>query len=212
MKIIHAIHRTPEATDVVYITRALARREIIVFPTDTSYGLGADATDQEAIKKVFAIKGRDYKKPLHIIVSDIEMAQKYASITPFAKKLFLKFLPGPVTFVVPKKKNLPDLLTAGFQTVGIRMPNHPIPNMIVKAYGKPITATSANVSGEPDRYDVEDIDQEFARTPKPDLVIDAGTLPRVSPSTIIAIENNAIRLLRKGPLAFEAVEKFIQAI
>ena len=143
---------------------------IVLFPTDTIYGLGVDATNADAVKRLRELKGRPAfaelrrgkaGKPISIMVSDMAMAEKYAVVTPLAKKLAEKFLPGKLTLVLEAKDTLSDEVTAGTGTVGIRIPDHPIALQMVKDFGKPITATSANVSDMPTMNSVPEILKQF---------------------------------------------------
>jgi len=122
---------------------------VVVYPTDTVYGLGANALDEKAVKKVFEMKKRDFSKPISIIVRDIEMAKQVASFGRDIEEKLKKLLPGPVTVILFKKKILPDILTAGSNKVGIRIPNCKFTQALMQRLDFPITTTSANISGEP---------------------------------------------------------------
>lgn len=173
--------------------KILKRGGLVILPTDTSYGLAADATNPEAIKKVFQIKGRDFNKPVSVIVSDLKMAQKYALVTPLAKKLFKAFLPGPLTLVLKQK--------VSSTTIGIRVPNLKLNLEIAKKLGRPYTATSANQSGQPDCYSVSEIKKQLGSKIKlVDLIIDKGTLPKIPPSTILDCTLVPPKILREGPI------------
>ena len=134
---------------------------IYLYPTDTIYGLGVDATDAEAVSQLFELKGRNENKPISIVVSDLKMAETYAEVTLLAKKLAKKFLPGKLTIVLTAKDALASAITAGTGTVGIRIPNHPVPLQLVRDIGKPITATSANVADMPTLHSVPEILEQF---------------------------------------------------
>jgi len=122
---------------------------VVVYPTDTVYGLGANALDEKAVKKVFEMKKRDFSKPISIIVRDIEMAKQVASFDRDIEEKLKKLLPGPVTVILFKKKILSDILTAGSNKVGIRIPNCKFTQALMQRLDFPITTTSANISGEP---------------------------------------------------------------
>lgn len=139
-------------------------KDIILYPTDTVYGLGVDATDAEAVRALKDLKGRtgeEAKKPISIVVTDMAMAGEYAIVTPLAQQLADKFLPGKLSIVLTAKSNLPAELTAGTDTVAIRIPNHPIPLQLVRDLGRPITATSANIAGMPTLHSVPEILKQF---------------------------------------------------
>ncbi len=137
--------------------------DIILYPTDTLYGLGVDATNPEAVGALRALKGRDEKKAISIVVADLAMAEEYAIVTPLAKKLAAQFLPGKLSIVLTATDMLPIELTAGTGTVAIRIPDHPVPLQLVKELGKPITATSANIADMPTEASVEAILKQFWR-------------------------------------------------
>ncbi len=122
---------------------------VVVYPTDTVYGLGANALDEKAVRKVFEIKKRDFKKPISIIVRDIKMAKKVASFGKNTEKILKKILPGPVTVILYKKKILPDILTGGSNKVGLRIPDYNFTKKLMSQLDFPITTTSANLSGKP---------------------------------------------------------------
>ncbi len=177
----------------------LQKGGIIIFPTDTSYGLAADATNPQAIKKIYQIKGRDFNKPISVIVSDIKMAKKYAMITPLVQKLFQAFLPGPLTLVLP--------------SIGIRVPNLKLCLRLAKKLGKPYTATSANLSGQPDCYSVDQIKKQLGNKIKLiDLIIDAGTLPKIPPSTVLDLTKSPPKILREGPISQKQIQKVLDRI
>jgi L-threonylcarbamoyladenylate synthase len=171
----------------------LARGGIVVYPTETAYGIGADATNPTAVARVFAIKGRDDGKPLSVLMASQGMAREYAILTPVARRLWRRFLPGPLTLVIPARS------VGG--TWGIRVSSHPFAAALVRAYGRPITATSANRSGMPPLYDSGAIIRAFGRRRiQPDLLIDAGVLPHRTPSTVVSCTPTDIAVLRIGAI------------
>lgn len=121
---------------------------VAVYPTDTVYGLGANALDERAVKKVFEMKRRSFKKPISIMVRDLEMAKKVASFNKDTEKIFKKILPGPITVILYKKKILPDILTGGSKKIGIRIPDCKFTKALMEKLDFPITTTSANISGK----------------------------------------------------------------
>lgn len=172
---------------------------ISLYPTDTIYGLGVDATDADAVSRLIELKGRDEKKPISIVVLDMAMAREYAEVTPLAEKLAEKFLPGKLTIVLNAKNNLPSQLTAGTGTVGIRIPNHPVPMMLVQKIGKPITATSANVADLPTLSRPKEILAQFGeRASLITEVIDEDVLPNSEPSTVVDARGETPVILREG--------------
>lgn len=181
----------------------LRRGGVVAYPTETSYGLGVDATNQNAIEKVFAIKGRDRTKMLSVLVAHRTMAGKYAKFSQDALRLWDAFLPGPLTLVIPGRWG---------GTLGVRLSSHPLALRLVRALREPLTATSANRSGHPALRDPEAVIEEFSRFQlQPDLVIDAGILPKRRPSTVVDCTGNSVRLLRKGSISFAAITKVLQS-
>ena len=177
--------------------------QAVAFPTDTAYALGVDATNARAVKRLFKIKRRRPDKPVHVVVADLKMAKKYAYFTPAAEKLFKKFLPGRITLILQSKmKGVSGrLLSAGTGTIGIRMPKNRVALELVKRFGRPITATSANISTAPTAYSVSQITRQFRRSKlQPDLILDSGKLQEVRPSTMVQLKGNKIKILRRGPI------------
>ncbi|MEW6408397.1 MAG: L-threonylcarbamoyladenylate synthase [Patescibacteria group bacterium] len=189
-----------EKSKIVQIVKFLKSNKIVVLPTDTCYGIMGKATDREVVRKIFKIKGRAFKKPLSCIFWDIKMIKRFAKVDWQNEKLMRKFLPGPVTFILPKK-NLPDILTAGQKFVGVRIPKNKIIAAVMARLNFPITATSANISGKKEPYSAFDILVQYKnRKFQPDLIVDAGKLRKVKPSTVVKIENSQVRILRLGPI------------
>ena len=179
------------------IARALAvlrRGGVIVYPTETAYGLGGDWTKQSVHRRIRLLKGRPTSKQLSVIISSQAMAEKYVHFSVSARELAKKYWPGPLSLVVPLKK--------GKGTLSIRISPHPIARQLVRKLGRPLIATSANISGGETLYRADDVVREFsARKHKPDLIIDAGALPKRRPSTIVQVfEDGSCSILREGPI------------
>jgi L-threonylcarbamoyladenylate synthase len=183
---------------------SLEKGQLIIYPTETCYGLGADAQNPKAIDKLLKYKGNRKRKPVSIAVSDKKMANNYAVLNPTAKNIFSKFLPGPITVVANGKHKVDSRLESETGTLGIRYPDHPIPKNIIKKFKKPITATSANVSGGKTPYSVEDILSDISDNKKKliGLIIDAGTLERNPPSVVINTTGEELEILRRGKIDF----------
>lgn len=174
--------------------------EIVLFPTDTLYGLGVDATHAEAVLRLQKLKGRESGKPISIIVSDMHMAEAYAEVTPLARRLAERFLPGKLTLVLNAKK-LPEEVTAGTGTVGIRIPDHSTPHGLVTEFGTPITATSANISGMETKATVQEILEQFGdRAHMVTRVIDGGIM-NGAPSTVVDARGDEPVILREGAIS-----------
>jgi L-threonylcarbamoyladenylate synthase len=174
---------------------------VIVYPTETAYGLGADFLNPKAVKKVYQIKGRNYKKPLSVIVSSLKMAKQYVKFNRLSLKLAKKYWPGPLTLVLKsqKLKVKSQNYNSKIKTLGLRISSNKLATAIVKKLGRPLTATSANVSGKGECFSVKDIIRQFQHQKyQPDLVIDAGRLPKKRMSTIVQVIDNQVKVLRRG--------------
>lgn len=174
---------------------------VVIYPTDTLYGLGADAFSDEAVEKIYRIKARDESRPVHCVVTDIEMASQYAEINETARKLAEKFFPGPLTIVVEKKSEVQEGIARHARAVGFRIPKNDFCGALARELGKPYTTTSANVSGKPTMSTVSKILEQFGRAGNEvDLVIDAGELPKSFASTVVRVLGSEIRILREGAI------------
>ena len=176
----------------------------VIFPTETSYGIAADATDHRAVERLVQIKGRG-SKTLPVIVSDLAMAKKYAQVEGLALDLAGKFWPGALTIVLPVRNDtlagvIPEQCVKDKQ-IAIRVSTHPIARELSRRLDKPIVATSANRSGQPDCYSVKAVRLQYANTKlQPDYFLDVGALPKRRPSTLVKIEDNKIKVLRPGSI------------
>ena len=188
------------------VVSLLKKGGVIAYPTDTAYGLGASVASISGIKKVFKIKGRERNKPLSVAVASLSQAKEIAEFSNKALKLWRKFLPGALTVVLPlrpglRRKKIWRLISGGTGTIGLRFPDSLIALAIVKKLGKPITATSANLSGEPALYASEDIEKHFAdKRFRPDYIIRSRKLKKGRISTVVDCTGNEIKILRQGSI------------
>ena len=175
---------------------ALAAGALVVFPTETVYGLGADARSAAAVDRLVAVRGREEAKPILVLVRDLAMAETVAAeIPPAARRLAARFWPGALTLVLPAREDLPAPLTAGSGTIGVRVPGHPLAAALVGVLGAPVTAPSANPPGaEPPRRLAEARAYFGERVA---VYLDGGRL-RGGASTVAAIEGERVRILRPG--------------
>lgn len=181
---------------------------LIIYPTDTAYGLGANALDEMAVKKVYDVKGRDFSKPTHVVVTDWKMINQLTFTNKASKLLYEKFLPGLLTIILPKKKIVPDTLTSGFPTIGVRIPNNQVTKALSNHLSFPYTTPSANKSGGKTPYSVEEVAKEL-ELEKIDLILDAGKLPTVLPSTMIDLSVSPPKLFREGQIKKVELEKIL---
>ncbi len=166
---------------------------VVVYPTETVYGLGANALDEQAILRVFQIKKRPLEKPIFLAVSNFDMLEKVAEVNSSDLALLDKLLPGPVSVLVKKRNIVPDMLTAGSPLVGIRFPDHEIALRIIDRAG-PITSTSANRTGAPSPTKAADISSEIED--RVDMIVDGGKSKYAQPSTLLDLANR--KVLREG--------------
>jgi len=185
----------PEKKKTDQAIEILRQGGVIAYPTDTVYGIGADIFNKQAIKKIYQIKKRDYKKPLSVICADIQEMAQYAIIQDYAYKLMKKVLPGPYTFILKAKNKTPDNFISKQKTVGVRIPDHPVSQALVTGLGNPITTTSLNLSGDEIIANPNQMSKEMAN--KFDLIIDSGTLSKEA-STIIDLSGPTPLILREG--------------
>ncbi|RDD53425.1 MAG: threonylcarbamoyl-AMP synthase [Candidatus Korarchaeota archaeon NZ13-K] len=184
---------------IIEVVEVLKRGGLVIYPTDTVYGLGADAENEESVRRVYEVKGRPGEKRLTIAVSDIDMLERYALLDEISRELILRFLPGKVTFILRKTSRVLDLVNP--EAIGVRIPNLPIVLEIIRCFGRAITATSANISGRPPKLDPD----EAASEVKADLLLDYGVLPPSKPSTVVDLTGGEPVLIREGDVPFEAI-------
>lgn len=183
---------------------------VVLFPTDTLYGLGADAFSNEAVDKIYAIKGRDEGKPIHALVASIEMAEEYAEISELARLAIERLPKGKVTYICKKKSGIDSGICRYIDTFGFRIPDNDFCIEMVRAFGKPVTATSANLAGGEPQRSVENILAQLGysdvlKNIGIDLVVDGGELPGSLPSTVISFAEEHPLILREGAVLAEGV-------
>ena len=190
------------------IIKKLRNGAVGIFPTDTVYGIGCDALNLSALKRLYNIKQRPLDKPINILVSNIDMVKKFTkNISNIEQKLIEQFWPGDLTIIFNKAEIVPNLLTSGLNTVGIRMPNNKICLDIINKLGNPIAMSSANISNELPDSNIENILRDFNN--EVDFIINSGDLKAGVPSTIVRVENNNIKLIREGKISLNDINKNI---
>jgi L-threonylcarbamoyladenylate synthase len=187
---------------------ALRRGDVIVFPTETLYGLGADALNFTAVEKVFHLKGRDPSNPFPVLVADRAMLKSLVDkVPPIAEKLMERFWPGPLTLVLPARKDIPRSLVNSTGGIGVRISSQPIATAIATMLGRPITATSANPSGQPGAQSVTQAQNYFAG--KIDIFVDGGTLTSAAGSTVAAVTEQKIKIIRAGEISISQLQNVV---
>lgn len=198
----------PDDNTLKTIVQFVATGKTIAFPTETFYALGVSAYNEEAIKKVFMIKGRDYTNPLPIIVEGETMLKEVVSEIPaVATSLIREFWPGGLTLILRASKKIPPLLTAHTGTVAVRNSSHPIARMLVAGAGCPITATSANLSGQKSCAYANEVEKTIGNTV--DLIVDGGQTEGLLPSTIIDLTSTSPKIVREGIIGHERLKPFL---
>ncbi len=195
--------------DLIQAAELLLSGEVIAFPTETVYGLGACIFLEEAIRKIFTIKGRPSDNPLIAHISDLSSVALIAEdVSPLFYKLAERFFPGPLTIIVPKSPEVPSIVSAGLQTVAIRMPSHPIARQLIDLVGQPIVAPSANLSGKPSATDYQHVIEDF------DGVISGVIVGQPSSigieSTVVRLVHQKVEIVRPGSISKEQLEEFLQ--
>ena len=186
--------------------RAIKKGKLVLFPTETVYGIGANALDEEAVKKIYIAKGRASDNPLIAHIADINMLEKLVeNIGDIEKKLIENFWPGPLTIVFKKKKIVPDIITGGLDTVAIRMPSNIIARKLIELSNCPIAAPSAKISGKPSGTLVEDIIEELDGNVE--YILDNGKVALGLESTVVRVVDSKIHILRPGKITPEDFEK-----
>lgn len=180
----------------------------MAFPTDTSYGLGADPFNPSAVSHIFEIKGRLETKPILLLVDSIGRAKSVTEPPGLFDAVSAEFWPGPLTLIVPAKASLPGIVTANTNTIGVRWPVAPVATKLVETLGTPITATSANRSGRLSTITADEVREQLGD--RLDAFIDGGTLPSRTGSTLLDLTSDPPVFLREGPVSFGQLEEFLK--
>lgn len=205
-KVVKVDARNPDLKLLQRAARLIVAGEVLVCPTDTGYAFAANGLDEKAVAKVFGLKGRAFTNPIHVTVDTFVNAEKYAFVNEAARKLARAFLPGALTIVLPKKPAIPSILVAGKDTIGIRVPDNKVILGLAALTGRPITSTSANISGQPTPYSTQEvIEQLGSDIDKVALVLDQGELPSRKLSTIIDLSTDTPQQIRPGRIKWEEI-------
>jgi tRNA threonylcarbamoyl adenosine modification protein (Sua5/YciO/YrdC/YwlC family) len=186
---------TPQGRHISRAVEVLRDDGVVVYPTDTVYGLGCDITSKHGVERIVRIKGRDPKKPMSFVCADLTHIARYARVSNFAYRILKRFLPGAYTFVLEASREVPKLLLTKQKTVGIRVPDHPVALALVRELGNPVLSTSANRADEAPLNDPAEIQKILGR--EVDVILDCGILPRV-PSTVVSLVGDQVQVLREG--------------
>jgi len=198
MKVLKINPNKPEKELIALAVDVLKNGCLVLYPTDTLYGIAANALNKKAIRNVYKVKGRKFKKPLSIAFHSLSEAKKYVKFNSLASKLAKKFLPGPLTIILPMKYKFPRGLTCGSKNVGIRIPDNKVALELIRGFGYPITSTSANISGNKDPVTAGDAMKQIGD--RVGLILDGEKCKLRKPSTVIEVQNNEIKILREGAI------------
>lgn len=208
-RIIKIDPEAPDATLIGEVVGAIRQGAITAYPTETFYGLGVDVTNEYAIKRLFDLKRRDYGNPIAIIVADRGMLREVVTeIPPHAENLMKKYWPGPLTILFPASTLISKALTTNTGKIGIRISSHPVAQAITQQLGKPLTTTSANLTGFPPSYEPTHIKNYFGD--KLDLIVDAGPLYASRGSTVVDVSEDKLVVIREGDISAEDIFELFQ--
>ncbi|HEV8293544.1 MAG TPA: L-threonylcarbamoyladenylate synthase [Tepidisphaeraceae bacterium] len=198
-------------TDIDQAVQILRRGGLVAFPTETVYGLGADATNEQAIKKIFRAKGRPSTNPLIVHIADIPTAKKFAATWPDSAQLLAeKFWPGPLTLILPKSPAIVDPVTAGRNTVGLRVPNHPLALALLSKFNGPLAAPSANRSTRVSPTTAQHVRDELGEAV--DIILDGGPCTVGIESTVLDLTTTPATILRPGAVSKQHIEELIGSV
>jgi L-threonylcarbamoyladenylate synthase len=189
-------------TNFMKASQIVRRGGLVVYPTETVYGLGCDPLNVQAVKRILEVKG-DRNKPLPVLAASIVDAEKVAFLSPNGKKLAAKFWPGPLTMVFPKKQAFPDVVTFGLDSVGLRIPDNDATLQLIRLCGGLLVGSSANRTREEPPRSVQEMSDEMKEMV--DVVLDGGPTIQGMPSTVADLIQNKPRILREGPISLEAI-------
>jgi len=193
------------------VTKTLKKGGLVIFPSDTVYGALVDATNNDAVKKLIAFKNRPPGKAISVFVRDFRMLEEYVCLNHKQKSVLQQILPGCFTIILKSKHKTSKLLEAENGSLGIRIPNYQPVNNLLNLFGKPVTATSANLAGQSPCYSIKSLLNSLSKTKEKliDLVVDAGELPRNKPSTIIDLGKDKVEIIRQGDIGFNREEIYV---
>jgi len=195
----------PSAHAIAEAAAIIERGGLVAMPTDTLYGLAVDPFSSSAISRLFAVKGRGAERAVALVAADIsQVVEHIGPLPPIVRRLALAYWPGPLTLLMPRPSLLPAELTGGSDRVGVRVPANVVAQELCRASRRELTATSANVSGQPATDDPEVVARVFADSDV-DLLLDAGKTAGGPPSTIVDVVNGSLHLVRPGAIDWEEI-------
>ena len=205
-KLIKIDPKNPEEKKLKIGAEAIEKDKLVIYPTETVYGIGANACSNEAVGKIFKAKSRPLENPISIAIDSMSMAYRVGKLTAREETLIQEFLPGPLTILVKKRPILSNLLTGGTDKVGIRIPDHPVALGLIRKVGRPITSTSANITGketpEKARGCLDQLGESI------DLAFESGKIKSGTPSTVLDV-TEGVEIIRPGPITESQIRSVI---
>lgn len=199
---------TPQKSSIFKAANIIRTGGVVAYPTETFYGLGVDALNVVAIEKIYRIKKRDPSRPILVVIEKENHLRELVSDIPLGtKELMGKFWPGPLTIIFNASSKVPDILTGNTGTIGIRITSHPVARRLLQAVGVPITATSANISGQAAATSALGVLRTFGD--KVDLILDGGDTKVMKGSTVVDITVDPPRIIREGVIPPEEIQKYL---
>lgn len=198
----------PTEENLILAAEMIKQGELVAFPTETVYGLGADALNISACEKIFTAKGRPSDKPLSLHVASLEIVERVAKISAAAEKLFAAFCPGALTIILPKNKIVPDFVTCGKSSVGIRFPANGVALELIRLSGTPIAAPSANLSGKSPPTTAQEVFDNLSG--RVEVILDGGRCELGVSSTIIDLTTSEPKILRHGAISEEKIMEVLK--
>ena len=195
--------------NIMLAAEDLMNGELVVYPTETVYGIAADIFNQKAVKNLYMVKNRPFDMPLSVAVADKDMVENIALMTRPVEKLIDAFLPGPLTIITKKNPGVPDIVTSMSQKVGIRIPDNKVAIELIEEFGGPIVATSANLHSRPDSVNVDTAIDDFGDSVK--TYLDNGPCTLGKPSIIVWIMDDKVEVIRQGEITQKQIEDVLNA-
>ena len=200
-------HTAPLEAQLKPAVDAIRRGDVVAFPTDTLYGLASDPRDEDAVAAVFAVKRRAAEKTVALVAASLAQAEMLVTLSDQARRLARYFWPGPLTLVVPASADVAGSVLSDERLIGIRVPDHEVARALAEQCGHPLTATSANRSGQPATADPDDVARQLLDVA---VLVDAGRSPGGPPSTVVDASTSELRLVREGALPWSRVVEFLR--
>ena len=195
--------------NIMLAAEDLMNGDLVVYPTETVYGIAADIFNQKAVKNLYMVKNRPFDMPLSVAVADKDMVENIALMTRPVEKLIDAFLPGPLTIITKKNPGVPDIVTSMSHKVGIRIPDNKVAIELIEEFGGPIVATSANLHSRPDSVNVDTAIDDFGDSVK--TYLDNGPCTLGKPSTIVWIMDDKVEVIRQGEITQKQIEDVLNA-